>query len=225
MFYGMFRSEVTKSGAKASVTLEPFHCLQVSDLLVSATSTDVRVFRGGKCVGWGGRGGLVYHACGRFTIGRREGVPVVRRRLNGVRILLPITVCLPLWFQLDLDPPSSSTHPGSNHKSSESSAWGVAASSANGLETTANGVSGKGGGAWGIAGGRGQKIGGVQGANGAWGNGGAGLGTPASGAKTTILEEALAALFRGEAVTGVKGRQNMEVGGVMESHARRGSPE
>lgn len=40
MFYGMFRSEVTKSGAKASVTLEPFHCLQVSDLLhINATFT------------------------------------------------------------------------------------------------------------------------------------------------------------------------------------------
>lgn len=30
LFYGMFRSEVKKSGsAKSSVTLEPFHCLQV----------------------------------------------------------------------------------------------------------------------------------------------------------------------------------------------------
>lgn len=127
-------------------------------------------------------------------------------------ILLLITICVPSWFQLDLDPPASSTHPGSSHKSSESPAWGVTAAPANGLETTANGVSRRGGGAWGIAGGGGQKIGGPQGANGAWGNGGVGLGSSASGAKTTVLEEALAALFRGEAVAGVKGRQNMEVG-------------
>lgn len=138
-----------------------------------------------------------------------------------VHSILPITVCLPLWFQLDLDPPSSSTHPGSSHKSSEISAWEVAPAPANGLETTTSGASGRGGGAWGIAGGRGQKIGGVQGANGSWGNGGAGLGTPASGAKTTVLEEALAALFRGEAVTGVKGRQNMEVGGYAVPREKR----
>lgn len=33
LFYGMFRSEVKKTGsAKSSVTLEAFHCLQVSDI-------------------------------------------------------------------------------------------------------------------------------------------------------------------------------------------------
>ncbi|CAN0057945.1 unnamed protein product, partial [Ectocarpus sp. 8 AP-2014] len=41
LFYGMFRSEVKKSGnAKSSVTLEAFHCLQLDlDLPSSSTSS------------------------------------------------------------------------------------------------------------------------------------------------------------------------------------------
>lgn len=76
---------------------------------------------------------------------------------------------------------------------------------------------GGGGGAWGTAGGRGQQRGeGINGGGGNWGGGawggaGAGMMSSPGGPGATVLESALSALFGGEAVSGVKGKRNMEV--------------
>lgn len=131
--------------------------------------------------------------------------------------------------QLDLDPPIPPAQSNNNHNnnaygegtSSSTSAWGAT----NGFETV-NGSGGGGGGGPGVAGGprggsngRGtaagwsQRGGGGPAADGGGGGAWAGAGSMvSSGPGATILDEALAALFGGESVAGVKGRLNMEVG-------------
>lgn len=71
---------------------------------------------------------------------------------------------------------------------------------------------GGGGGTWGTAGGR-AHVGNAAGSDGWVGGaaGGSGGAWGGAGAGAAVLDEALAALFGGEAVAGVKGRQNMEV--------------
>ncbi|CAM9966981.1 unnamed protein product [Scytosiphon promiscuus] len=152
LFYGMFRSEVKKHGAKPSVTLEAFHCLQ-----------------------------------------------------------------------LDLDPPPSSAASQNNNPSNgyNGSTWGAGAGHGDFYSSNGGGRGGSGGSAWGTAGGRGQQhkprgegynSGGGGGAwGGAWSGGGAGSVPSPGGPGATVLESALAALFGGEAVSGVKGKQDMEV--------------
>ncbi|CAM9553139.1 unnamed protein product [Pylaiella littoralis] len=118
-------------------------------------------------------------------------------------------------LQLDLDPPPTtlSQHNNSNDSASSGggdSAWGAGRG---GQDAANGGGAGSGGGAWGTSGGRGQQGGGsANGVGGAWNGGGrAGtMPTPGSGG-ATVLESALAALFGGETVAGVKGRRNVEV--------------
>lgn len=128
--------------------------------------------------------------------------------------------------QLDLDPPIPPAQSHNNHNnnaygegaSPSSPAWGAT----NGFETV-NGSSGGGGpgvaggprggsNGWGTAGGWSQRGGGGPAADGGGGGAWAGAGSMSHGPGATILDEALAALFGGEAVAGVKGRLNMEVG-------------
>lgn len=125
-------------------------------------------------------------------------------------------------WQLDLDPPASlpagdrlggGTGSGGGGVGSANT-WGASENGSYYESPTANESGSKSGGGAGVHAAPGSGGMGNRGVGGAWG----GSGTAAGNAGATSLDEALVGLFGGESVTGIKGRQNVEVKSATRSY-------